>query len=74
MLPSPQHRPPPVHPTGRSPPPIGGGRREGLGSGRGCRQRDRGGTAGWRAGTRSTGTWSQEDAKKGFDSCEKAEQ
>ena len=74
MPPSPQHCPPPVPPTGRSPPPTSGWRRGGLGSGRGCRQRDRGGTAGWRARTRSAGTWSKEDAKKGFESCEKAKQ
>ena len=31
-----------------------------------------GGTAGRRAGTKYPGTWSQEEANKGFESCEKA--
>ena len=71
---SPLHHPPQVPPTGRSPPPFGGGRRGGLGTASGCRQQDRGGTAWRRAATKSAGTWSQKAVKKGFESCEKAKQ
>ena len=74
MLPSPRHHPPPVPLTGRSPPPFGGGRRGGLGTAPGCRQEDRGGTAGRRATTKCARTWSQKAVKKGFESCEKAKQ
>ena len=44
MLPSPLHRPPPLPPTGRSPPAIGGGRAgycakvSATGSGRDCKE------------------------------------
>ena len=56
----------PVPPTGTSPAPIDGGRRGGLGSGRGCRQRGRAATTSWRAVTESARTCSKKDAKKGF--------
>ena len=74
MLPSQQHHPPPVTPTGTSPPPNDGGQRGGLGNGRGCRLRGRGERPGWRAATLSAGTFAKENAKKGFESCEKAKQ
>ena len=71
MLPSPLHRPPPVPPTGRSPPPFGGQRRGGLGTALGCRQQDRGETARRRAATKFAGTWSQQEANKGFETVRK---
>ena len=74
MLCRPLHRPPPVPPTGRSPPPFGGGRRGGLGIAPGCRQQGRGGTEERRAATKSVATWSQKTVKKGFESREKAKQ
>ena len=74
MLPRPLHPPPKVPPTGMSPPPFGGGRRGGLGTAPRCRQQHRGRTAGRRAGTKSAETWSQQQANKGFESCEKAKQ
>ena len=72
MLPSALRYPPPVPPTGRSPPPFGGGRRGGLGTAPGCRQQDHGVIAGRTAATKSARTWSQKVTKKGFRSCEKA--
>ena len=54
--------------------PIGGVRRGGLGTVPTCRQQDRSGTAKRRAATMFAGTWSEEEAKKGFESFGKAKQ
>ena len=50
------------------------GDRKGLVVGQGVGSEIGAATASWRAETESAATWSKEDARKGFESCEKAEQ
>ena len=66
--------PPPVPPTRTSPPPIDGGRRGGLGSGRGCRLRGRGARPGLRVETLVCWDIVKREEREGFESCNKAKE